>query len=162
MTTIHESKYFDLHTTGIGYLNRIREVEVRKGKPFLCVTVAALHGSSDDVEYAYIDCKVSGSEAERLVRLYAPSVSAGKKVLVSFRIGDLWTDAFMYTKGEKQGQPGASLKGRLLFISMVKVDGETVYQAKPRDEQNKPVDEPAKPVDEAKPKARQARRGNAA
>jgi len=89
MTQTNESKYFDLHTTGIGYLNRIREVEVRKGKPFLCVTVAALHGAADDVEYSYIDCKVSGSEAERITRLYWPSLSAGKKVLISFRIGDI-------------------------------------------------------------------------
>ena len=138
MTQTNESKYFDLHTTGIGYLNRIREVEVRKGKPFLCVTVAALHGAADDVEYSYIDCKVSGSEAERITRLYWPSLSAGKKVLISFRIGDIWTDAFTYTKGEKQGQPGTSLKGRLLFISWVKVDGEMVYQAKPREELSNP------------------------
>lgn len=141
MTQTHATKYFDLHTTGIGYLNRIREVEVRKGKPFLSVTVAALHGCADDVEYSYIDCKVSGSEAERLVRLYSVSLSAGKKVLVSFRIGDLWADAFTYTKGDKQGQPGASLKGRLLFISWVKVDGELVYQAKPREQQ--PSTEPS-------------------
>jgi hypothetical protein len=161
MTQSNESKYFDLHTTGIGYLNRIREVEVRKGKPFICVTVAALHGSSDDVEYSYIDCKVSGSEAERLVLLHSPEVSAGKKVLVAFRIGDIWADAFTYTKGEKQGKPGASLKGRLLFISWVKVDGETVYQAKPRDEQEAPQDEQAQPIDSS-PKAQKAETPSAA
>jgi len=34
----NEAKFFDLHTTGIGYLNRIREVKPRgKGK--------AIHGS---------------------------------------------------------------------------------------------------------------------
>ncbi|WP_161798131.1 DUF3577 domain-containing protein [Pseudomonas amygdali] len=38
----NESKYFDLHTTGIGYLNRIREVKPRKGNPFMAVTVAAI------------------------------------------------------------------------------------------------------------------------
>ncbi len=45
MTQSNESKFFDLHTTGIGYLNRIREVTVRKGPGFLACTVAALHGS---------------------------------------------------------------------------------------------------------------------
>ena len=102
-----------------------------------------IHGrSKDDGEYSYIDCKVSGSEAERLVVRYSPEVSAGKKVLIAFRIGDIWADAFTYTKGEEQGKPGASLKGRLLFISWIKVDGETVYQAKPKDEQQQP-DQPA-------------------
>lgn len=129
----NETKYFDLHTTGIGYLNRIREVSPRKGKPFLAVTVAALHGSSDAAEYSYIDCNVVGAEAEKLVRQYEQSVIANQKVLVSFRIGDIWADAFTYEKGEKKGQPGASLKGRLLFLNWIKVDGVTVYESKPKD-----------------------------
>ncbi|VXC23924.1 conserved hypothetical protein [Pseudomonas sp. 8Z] len=129
----NEAKYFDLHTTGIGYLNRIREVKPRKGSPFMATTIAALRGSSDDVEYTYIDCNVVGAEAEKLVRRCIEAVDADKKVLVSFRIGDIWADAFTYEKGEKQGQPGASLKGRLLFIGWIKVDGETVYEAKPKD-----------------------------
>ena len=49
MQNTQESKFFDLHTRGIGYLNRIREVTVRKGQPFMAVTVAALRGTSDDV-----------------------------------------------------------------------------------------------------------------
>ncbi|MEL3807244.1 DUF3577 domain-containing protein, partial [Pseudomonas aeruginosa] len=67
-TQAQEAKYFDLHTTGIGYLNRIREVPIRRGEPFLAVTVAALHGAADSVEYSYIDCKVVGAQAEKLVR----------------------------------------------------------------------------------------------
>lgn len=130
----NETKFFDLHTTGIGYLNRIREVKPRgKGKPFMAVTVAALRGSSDDTEYSYIDCNVVGAEAEKLIRRCQDAVDAGKKVLVSFRIGDIWTDSFTYEKGDKKGQPGASLKGRLLFISWIKVDGVTVHEAKPKD-----------------------------
>lgn len=108
------------------------------GKPFTAATVAALHGAADDVEYSFIDCTVIGSEAEKLVNRCSASVTAGKKVLICFRIGDIWSDAFTYTKGEKKGQPGASLKGRLLFISWIKIDGKLVYQAKPRDEQSKP------------------------
>lgn len=129
-----DAKFFDLHTTGIGYLNRIREVKPRgKGSPFMAVAIAALHGSADAVEYSYIDCNVVGAEAEKLIRRCQEAVSAEKKVLVSFRIGDIWADAFTYEKGDKKGQPGASLKGRLLFIGWIKVDGETVYEAKPRD-----------------------------
>jgi hypothetical protein len=134
MTHTNETQYFDLHTTGIGYLNRIREVAVRKGDPFTSVTVAALHGATDDVEYTYIDCKVSGTEAAKLINRCKPAVAENKKVLVAFRIGDIWTDVFTYTKGEKKGQTGACLKGRLLFISWIKVDGETVYQAQPREQ----------------------------
>jgi hypothetical protein len=133
-TQTNEAKFFDLHTTGIGYLNRIREIQPRgKGRPIVSVVVAALHGSCDDTEYTYIDCNVVGTEAEHLIRRCQKAVDAGKKVLVSFRIGDIWADAFTYMKGEKKGQPGASIKGRLLFISWIKVDGELVHQAKPKD-----------------------------
>jgi len=130
-----ESQYFDLHTTGIGYLNRIREVKPkgRGAKPFLAVTVAALCGSKEAVEYRYIDCNVVGAEAEKLVRRCFEAVNAEKKVLVSFRIGDCWADPFTYSSGPKQGQHGASLKGRLLYIGWIKVEGEFVYEAKPRD-----------------------------
>ena len=99
----------------------------------MAVAIAALHGSADAVEYSYIDCNVVGAEAEKLIRRCQEAVSAEKKVLVSFRIGDIWADAFTYEKGDKKGQPGASLKGRLLFIGWIKVDGETVYEAKPRE-----------------------------
>lgn len=138
------TKYFDLHTSGIGYLNRIRQVTVRKGSPFLAVTVAALHGSSDEVQYTYIDCKVAGGEAERLVRRCQQAESENKKVLVAFRIGDLWIDTFTYDKGDKKGQTGASLKGRLLFINWIRIDGELVYQTPPKDE---PVSSPEAEVD---------------
>ncbi|MFJ5299221.1 STY4534 family ICE replication protein [Pseudomonas sp. NPDC088368] len=136
MSNSTEAKYFDLHTTGIGYLNRIREVKPRKGSPFFAVTVAALKGKSDAVEYSYIDCNVVGAEAEKLIRRCQEAVAAEKKVLVSFRIGDIWADSFTYTKGEKQGQAGVSLKGRLLYIGMIKVDGQTVYEAKPQEVQH--------------------------
>lgn len=63
-TQAQEAKYFDLHTTGIGYLNRIREVPIRRGEPFLAVTVAALHGAADSVEYSYIDCKVDRTASD--------------------------------------------------------------------------------------------------
>lgn len=137
-----EPKYFDLHARGIGYLNRIREVQLQRGPAFMACDIAALHGPADAVQYTRFDCKVSGAEAERLVRRCWDAVNAQKKVLVAFRISDLWVDPFLYEKGEKAGQPGASLKARLLHIGWIKIDGLLVYKAEPR-----PGDaaEPARP-----------------
>ena len=126
--------YFNLHTVGIGYLNRVRDVQVRRGQPFMACDIAALHGATDAVEYTRFDCKVAGGEAERLIRLYMDAVKAEQKVLLSFRIGDLWIDPFLYEKGERQGQPGASLKGRLLFIDWIKVNSSLEYKAPARQE----------------------------
>ncbi|NWB12747.1 DUF3577 domain-containing protein [Pseudomonas sp. D5002] len=133
--------YFNLHTVGIGYLNRVREVQVRRGQPFMACDIAALHGATDAVEYTRFDCKVAGGEAERLIRLYMDAVNAEKKVLLSFRIGDLWIDPFLYEKGARQGQPGASLKGRLLFIDWIKVNGTFEYKAPARQEARAPAEQ---------------------
>lgn len=150
MTTANtENKYFDLHTSGIGYLNRIREVQVKKGQPFWACTVGALHGSQDDAEYTYFDCRVSGTEAENLVKRCVPAVEAGKKVLVGFKIGDIYTETYVIQKGDRKGETGVSLKGRLLCISWIKVNGEMVYQAPKKEESSEatadevPVETPA-------------------
>lgn len=145
--------YFNLHTQGIGYLNRIREVPIRRGQPFLACNIAALHGAADAVEYTRFDCKVTGAEADRLIRRCMDAVQAEKKVLLAFRIGDLWIDPFLYEKGERQGQPGANLKGRLLFIEWIKVDGVLEYQAPARQAAIAPTTQALddEPVEESAP-----------
>ena len=132
MTTSTEKSYFDLHITGLGYLNRIREVKPKKGDAFLACDIAALNGPSDDVSYVRFDTRVSGSEAQHLVRRCIQAVDAEKKVMIAFRLGDLWTDIFTYSKGKNAGQQGVSLKARLLFVSWIKIDGEMVYKAEPK------------------------------
>ncbi|QVX40767.1 DUF3577 domain-containing protein (plasmid) [Ralstonia solanacearum] len=132
MTTSNEKSYFDLHITGLGYLNRIREVKPKKGDAFLACDIAALNGPSDDASYVRFDTRVSGSEAQHLIRRCIEAVDAEKKVLIGFRLGDLWTDTFTYTKGKRAGEHGVSLKARLLFVSWIKVDGKLVYKAEPK------------------------------
>ncbi|MDH1237925.1 STY4534 family ICE replication protein [Stutzerimonas stutzeri] len=132
MTTSSEKSYFDLHITGLGYLNRIREVKPKKGDAFLACDIAALNGPSDQPEYRRFDVRVSGSEAQHLIRRCVPAVEAERKVLIGFRLGDLWTDIFTYSKGKRVGEQSVSLKARLLFVSWIKVDGQLVYKAEPK------------------------------
>lgn len=132
--------FFDLHITGLGYLNRIREVKPKRGDAFWACDIAALNGPADDVGYTRFDCRISGREAEALVKRCRQAVYQGRKVLIGFKLGDLWTDMFTYSRGDKAGQPGVSLKARLLLISWIKVDGEMVYQA-PRPEEPAAEDE---------------------
>jgi len=132
MTTSPEKSYFDLHITGLGYLNRIREVKPKKGDAFLACDIAALNGPSDDVSYVRFDTRVSGSEAQHLVRRCIDAVEAERKVMIGFRLGDLWTDTFTYSKGKRVGEQGVSLKARLLFVSWIKVEGKLVYKAEPQ------------------------------
>ncbi|OOC10073.1 STY4534 family ICE replication protein [Thioalkalivibrio halophilus] len=124
-----ESHYFDLHISGLGYVNRIREVRPRKGQPFWACDIVAIHGDREAPEKTRFDCRVSGQEAERVIKAAKAYVDHEKKVLIAFKLGDLYPETFVYKKGEKSGETGISLKARLLRVAWVKVDGETVYTA---------------------------------
>ncbi len=123
------NKYFDLHTTGIGYLNRVREVTPKEGNPFLSVTIAALRGSVDNVQYTHFECRVSGRQAQQVVRQVKPAVEGKLKVLIGFTLSDLYAETFTFKSGEKSGQTGVSLKARLLRVAWAKVDGQPFYKA---------------------------------
>lgn len=129
MSNNESNKYFDLHTTGIGYLNRIREVTPNEGNPFLSVTIAALRGRVDNVQYAHFECGVSGKQAQEIVRQVKSAVEDKKKVLIGFTLSDLNAEPFTYKKGDKAGQTGVNLKARLLRVAWVKVDGQPFYTA---------------------------------
>lgn len=154
MTTSNhaEKSFFDLHITGLGYLNRIREVKPQKGDGFLACDIAALCGPSNDVSYVRFDTRVSGADAQDLVRRCAKAVEAEKKVLIAFRLGDLWTDIFTYSKGKHAGEQAVSLKARLLFISWIKVDGTLVYKSEPKARDEEPTSDQT-PEAEAAPDA---------
>jgi CRISPR/Cas system-associated endoribonuclease Cas2 len=123
-----DTKYFDLYTTGIGYLNRVREVTPKEGSPFWSVTIAALRGSVDDVQYTYFECRVSGQQAQKLVQQLKQPVEGELKVLIGFTLSDLFAEAFTYKNGDKAGETGVSLKARLLRIGWAKVDGQPFYK----------------------------------
>jgi len=128
-TSNETSKYFDLHTQGIGYLNRIREVTPKEGTPFLSVTIAALRGSVDNVQYTHFECRVSGKKARELVRKLESVIEDSSKVLVGFTLSDLFAETFTFKNGDKAGETGISLKARLLRIAWAKVDGQPFYTA---------------------------------
>lgn len=68
ITNNNTTKYFDLTTTGIGYVNRIRKVKPTKGNPYFALTIAALMGKSDEVSYTYLDCMVTGQKATEIFK----------------------------------------------------------------------------------------------
>jgi hypothetical protein len=138
-TSKRDSDYFDLHILGIGYLHRAREVNPKRGEPFLAVEVSALHGASGQTEYTRFDCRVSGREAQRIVRQLMPDIEAEQHVLVKFKLGDLYAETFIYQNGEKKGQVGVSLKARLLRIDWTKVNGEYAIRPRSRDDMQAPV-----------------------
>jgi hypothetical protein len=128
MSNNESPKYFDLHTTGIGYVNHVREVTPKEGNPFLSVTISALRGSVDNVQYTHFECRVSGRQAQQVVRQVKPAVEGKLKVLIGFTLSDLYAETFTFKNGDKAGETGISLKARLLRVSWAKVDGQPFYK----------------------------------
>ncbi|MDU8924298.1 STY4534 family ICE replication protein [Pasteurellaceae bacterium LIM206] len=133
-TPVQQAKptYFNLHTSGIGYLNDIREVTPKKGPTFLACRVSALVGESASLEYRYFDMNVKGEATETLIRKCQQAVADKRKVLIAFTMSDLRYETFTYSKdGEyhKKGDTGVTLKGRLIRIDLIKIDGEVKFKA---------------------------------
>ena len=118
--------FFDLHVEGVGYLNRVRTVRPKKGQEFLACTVSAMRGAAGQVEYTKFDCRVSGAQAKYIVQFLEPWVVAKKPVIIGFKLGDIYPEVFTYEKGDRKGQQGVSIKGRLLKVKFAKVDGQAV------------------------------------
>jgi len=124
MSNAEHVKYFDLHTTGLGYLSHVREVTPKEGSPFLSVAIAALRGSVDEAQYTRFECRVSGRQAQECIRRLQPAVEGKHKVLIGFTLSDLYAEPFTYKRGERAGETGVSLKARLLRVGWAKVDGQ--------------------------------------
>jgi len=94
-----------------------------------------LRGNIDEVEYSRIDTIIVGSEACELIKQYKEDINKqNSRVLCGFKIGDIYADPFKTTQGENR----AVIKGRLLAINWIKIDGKMVYKAeKPQAEAQK-------------------------
>ncbi|NIF54861.1 DUF3577 domain-containing protein [Burkholderia sp. Ax-1724] len=134
--SVEPRKYFDLHLRGLGYLSRVRDVTARgngrsKAKPFLACAISAFHGDpnvENGIVYLPLDLIVSGEKAKDAVRSVMDDANdPDVKVLAAFRSGDHYIRTFERT-GNRAGETGAVLKGRLLKLFWIKVDGQEVYR----------------------------------
>ena len=123
-----ETKFFDLHTSGLGYLNRLRTVKPSNGRDYLSVTIAALRGNADNAQYTYFDCIVVEEEAKNVLLNLVDTDEQDAKYMVGFNIGDIYPETFTYQSGDKQGQTGVSLKGRLIKIKWLRKNNELIYE----------------------------------
>ena len=134
MTTIDNDNaahpYFDFITTGVAYVNRVKQIFPQAGgrvfTPYWTAKLAVLVSKGNDVQYRYIDCTIPAEEAEKLVCLYmAEANNQAGKVLAGVRIADLHAETFT----KKDGEVVPCLKGRLIKISWMKVNGNMVFKA---------------------------------
>lgn len=106
-----QPKFYDLITTGMGFVSRIRPVTgKRKGaKPSLYCKVSVPLGQEKDCKWTSIDCRVCGVETVDLINSLKSRVDQGVKPAINFSIGDIYGDPFEY--GDELR---AQFKGRLI------------------------------------------------
>lgn len=63
------------------------------------------------------------------MRRCVQAIEAERKVLIAFRLNDMKADAYLRTKGERAGEPAASLESKLIHIGLIKIDGQQVFPA---------------------------------
>lgn len=122
-----QRRAYDVITSGVAYLNRVRWVPVRKGQPYLACTVNAMMGVDNDVTYVSYDCNVVGEVAREVVGMLTDDVNDKAKVIIGFRIGDAKPEMFEFpdkATGEMVQRLG--MKGRLLQVTFAKVNGQRI------------------------------------
>lgn len=120
-------RFFDLHTTGSGFLKRIRQVSPtgKRAKPHLACSISGVrHLPDGTTKYTNFDVIVSGADAQVVVKNLKADVDAGRHIFVGFRIGDITPECFTYQAGSKAGEVGVAVKGRLLKLFFAKIDGK--------------------------------------
>ncbi len=125
-TNNNEVKYNDLHSTGIGYLNRARTVQPKQGKPYESVSLTAICGRVDSPSYVYYDVSVIAKALEKYLLLKDCINDPNKKVLVRFKVGDGVPDSYVTKDKEGNNIRRHIIKARMLNITWASIDGQVV------------------------------------
>lgn len=138
------NNYFNLNSNGFGFVNRLRIVEPRKGKPyFSCVIQANRSGN----EKSRFEIRVVGGEAkeifQRLVEKYPDLLNKNSSipVRIGFRLGDLVPDLFNI-KDDNQviTKQVPCIDARLLKVNFLIVGDEHFYVNPAFDMKDKNID----------------------
>lgn len=140
---------FNFVASGIGYLNESYLVRPRKGEPYRCVKLNALEGVEGSTSYVPLDLAVSEFAAEMLdfveqtVRedggFRSRENPDGRQVIVAFRMGVKGVNAFTKADGTLAG----SIRGRLIRITSLSLDGESIALPEEMLAQSAEMPEPA-------------------
>ena len=130
-TTPQKSQYFDLITTGIGFINRARTLNV-KGKP-LALTFNASWGDANDKNRVTYELYVRGSEAIEIITSMLQTYNEKDDVVQArLEIGDahpvLVTDKDGNPIKRKDGSYLIVMRGNLLKVHYLKKNNEILVQ----------------------------------
>ena len=132
--------YFDLTADGVGFMNRPRVVQGKRGCEYFSCTIQALHGDAD--EKSRFDVRIVGGKAKELFAklleefpdLLSNDYKRRPNVFVGFRVGDLCPVVFETTskndRNESMKINTTSIDARLLKFKFIKVNRQYWYTEK--------------------------------
>ncbi|MEE9493038.1 MAG: DUF3577 domain-containing protein [Gammaproteobacteria bacterium] len=125
--------YYNNQYTGVAYINRIRMVPVSRGDDFRALTLSVKSGKKDPETgkaelTTQLDCKIVGTQAIAMFDRLLDKVdyTGDKKPVISasFQVGDIYPDGYVSKTGENAGKQQFVMKGRLLKLQHVYLNGE--------------------------------------
>ncbi len=121
----NQSSYFNFTCDALAYLNEIKMVTPRQGKPYVAIKAIVLEGIDGENKIP-IDLTICGHQAKEVISSLAKEwpqgYGKGTNWFAGIRIGSLGSKSFF----RGNGQPGSVLNGRLLAIKWLKIDGESI------------------------------------
>jgi hypothetical protein len=112
------SGFFDLLTSGVGLVSRIRDVTgKRKGaKPSVYCTIAVPLDpkGTDNPRWTNFDVRAVGGEVIDLINSFRDRVAAGQRPRIQFTIGDIYGHAWSRSLESGAVEVRSSFKGRLI------------------------------------------------
>ena len=137
-----EKHYFNVYSRGLAYLNGVRITSKSANESRTYVQLAALQGSADNVEYVYYDLLVSKQALIDVINQHRAAIEDDStKVLVQFTLSNPRPNPFLYEKGQRTGELGATMSGFLNRLSTMKVEGELVYEDTQASDQSESVNQ---------------------
>jgi Protein of unknown function (DUF3577) len=156
-------EYIDCLTKGIGYASRIRRIEKssdgkRLVQPFWSVKINMMSGQKGAVDYLAYDVKSTSKEIDDLLAQFKVIADETKivdgqemsanRILFRATIGDAYPHAYTLTRGPRAGEQRLEMKGRLVRIHSILVNGETVYREPAKEAAPQPMADAVSPQDQ--------------
>ncbi|MAZ86804.1 MAG: hypothetical protein CL693_04125, partial [Cellvibrionaceae bacterium] len=125
--SLHQGSWFNLHIEGCGNLYNARWVEPgpgRRFKRFLAVRIALLQGPTQSPEPMFLDLKVTGDRAKKIIEMYFDHINDREaKTFASIKFSDL---DIQINPNAKQGHQPYFMKGRLINVKYLKVADQNI------------------------------------
>lgn len=130
-----QKQYFNSTTKGLAFLNKISFKNETGRDEQVKVSLAALVGPEDAVQYERYTLYVYGEQALTAIKSLEHFLEdEDNKVTVSFTASNCRARGFIPDEGKHEGKLMTYQEGKLIFISSARVNGEEVFRAPERQE----------------------------